>query len=585
MHIRRLQLRGYKALREFSVTLDDVNVLVGPNNSGKSTIIGVFRILDAGLRRAKSAGAEFVIADGEHFYAWRLNVEQLPVSSENVHTDYGDQSAQVTFVCDDNVTLSLHFPDEGHCYLRVERDGTNIRRAAEVRKYVPFSILAVPVLGPLEHNEQLVQEDTVRQNLATHRACRNFRSYWHYSGENFDQFRVLVEKTWPGMTIVRPERPDILSKTIVMFCEEERIARELYWAGFGFQVWCQLLTHLVRATENSIIVIDEPEIYLHPDVQRQLMGLLRTRGGGVVIATHSVEMISEADPSEIILIDKSKKTGHPVRDVEGIQRVLDHLGSYQNMTLTQLARSKRLLFAENKDDVQLVRKLARQLGLDELSAGVEFTVAETEGFENWTRVRDFAWTLKRSLQTPFRVGGFFDRDFRCPEEVSAIEAEMAEHLDWSCILPRKEIENFLLHPAAIQRAVHRAISDAQRRGQLIVGDEQDGITILTACCDAEREDAIAQYVEKRHEYLRREGIGVATRHREATDWFNHHWATLDERVKIVPGKAVLKRLRTQIQDRYGISLTTARIVAGFNRTDAPPDLVEFLHKLDAFRRS
>jgi len=36
------------------------------------------------------------------------------------------------------------------------------------------------------------------------------------------------------------------------------------WVGFGYQIWCQLLTHLSRAAEDSLVVVDEPEVYLHP---------------------------------------------------------------------------------------------------------------------------------------------------------------------------------------------------------------------------------------------------------------------------------------------------------------------------------
>ena len=74
-----------------------------------------------------------------------------------------------------------------------------------------------------------------------------------------------------------------------MFCLEDRMTRELYWAGFGFQIWCQLLTHLCRAQDSSLVVIDEPEVYLHPDVQRQLIGILRELGPDVLLATHSTE--------------------------------------------------------------------------------------------------------------------------------------------------------------------------------------------------------------------------------------------------------------------------------------------------------
>jgi len=48
---------NFKAFEQYSLTIDQVNVLVGPNNSGKSTIIGAFRALDSGLRIAGSRRA------------------------------------------------------------------------------------------------------------------------------------------------------------------------------------------------------------------------------------------------------------------------------------------------------------------------------------------------------------------------------------------------------------------------------------------------------------------------------------------------------------------------------------------------
>jgi hypothetical protein len=47
-----------------------------------------------------------------------------------------------------------------------------------------------------------------------------------------------------------------------MYYTEDRITREVQWAGFGFQVWMQIQTHLSRGDANSILVIDEPDIYL-----------------------------------------------------------------------------------------------------------------------------------------------------------------------------------------------------------------------------------------------------------------------------------------------------------------------------------
>jgi hypothetical protein len=60
------------------------------------------------------------------------------------------------------------------------------------------------------------------------------------------------------MSICAPEY-NYSTGALTMFCLEGRMTREIYWVGFGFQIWCQLLTHLSRATENALVVVDEPE--------------------------------------------------------------------------------------------------------------------------------------------------------------------------------------------------------------------------------------------------------------------------------------------------------------------------------------
>ena len=91
-----------------------------------------------------------------------------------------------------------------------------------------------------------------------------------------------------------------------MYFSEERLDREMYWSGFGFQIWCQLLTHISRASTSTILAIDEPEIYLHPDVQRQLLTIIRKLDADVILATHSVEIIGEADGANRAFVQQGR---------------------------------------------------------------------------------------------------------------------------------------------------------------------------------------------------------------------------------------------------------------------------------------
>ena len=52
--IRRIEFSNFKALARYSLILGEVNILVGPNNSGKSTVIGALRTLDAAVRFART---------------------------------------------------------------------------------------------------------------------------------------------------------------------------------------------------------------------------------------------------------------------------------------------------------------------------------------------------------------------------------------------------------------------------------------------------------------------------------------------------------------------------------------------------
>jgi energy-coupling factor transporter ATP-binding protein EcfA2 len=348
--VTSIKFINFKALSNYSISLQGMNILVGPNNSGKSTIISAFRILDVALRKARSKKAERVPIPSGVGFGHRVPKENISVSLENITTNYIKEDSRVEFNLTNKNKLILFFPYDDGCVLTWETLGASVSSPAKFKQEFPIDIQVVPVLGPLEHDESTVTRDTVKSALNTHRASRHFRNYWRYFPEGWNDFAELVSKTWIGMEIKPPESVSVIDDKLVMFCSENRIDREIYWAGFGFQIWCQLLTHLFRSRHASIVVIDEPEIYLHPDVQRQLLGILRGVDADVLLATHSVEIMGEADPSEILLVDKRNKSAQRLKDIEGIQKALEILGSAQNITLTQLARTKKMIFVEGIND-------------------------------------------------------------------------------------------------------------------------------------------------------------------------------------------------------------------------------------------
>lgn len=308
-HFVRVDFEKFKAFRSFRLDLRHFNILVGPNNAGKSTIITAFRILAAGLRTARAKSGEIVRGSSGGSIGHKIDLRNLAVAGENVFYDYDDSTpATVTFTLSDGKSLTLWFPESDTCYLIPDALGSNHRAPSDFRRHFEATVGFVPVLGPVDHDEQLYNPETARRALFNYRAARNFRNIWHHFPEPFESFQEAIRATWPGMDVALPEAERIGDKVFLkMYCPEERIDREIVWSGFGFQVWCQMLTHLVQGRNSSIFLIDEPDIYLHSDLQRQLVGLLRDLGPDIIIATHSTEIVTEAEPGELVVINKKKR--------------------------------------------------------------------------------------------------------------------------------------------------------------------------------------------------------------------------------------------------------------------------------------
>ncbi|WP_437915579.1 AAA family ATPase [Sorangium sp. So ce302] len=574
----------FKAFARYTISLDRLNVLVGPNNCGKSTILGAFRALATGLRNARAKSPERVeLPDGRIQAGYSIREDMLPISLENVHTDYSQMDSNVVFHLSTGSRLRLFFPRNGGCYLLPEtRDGAPVSSPAAFRKHFPVSIAVVPVLGPVEHREVRREKETVVAGLNTHRASRHFRNYWYYFRDGFEEFSASVRATWPGMDIQAPEISDRMTGELAMFCLEDRMTRELYWAGFGFQVWCQLLTHLSRSKDDTILIVDEPEVYLHPDVQRQLLGLLKDAGPDVLLATHSTEIMAEADPGDLLLIDKRKHAAERLRDVAGVQRALGAVGSVQNITLTALARNRRVLFVEGDDDFRLIRRFAKRLGLNELAAGMGITSLDSGGFGSWQKITTLAEGIEDALGAKLRIAAVYDRDYFCEEEISHVYSTLSAALALAHVHERKEIENYLLIPAAIDRAAQRAAADRATRTNSTPVALPPAEQVLRDITDGMRDEVQAQLIARRGTYLRNQRKDLSEITRETLAMVSAKWNVLSYRLEIVGGKDVLRALREHYQ-KLGIALTDARIIDALHREDIPGDLVALLNKLEQYR--
>lgn len=586
-HITSIKFSNYKIFKKFSVALKEFNILVGPNNAGKSTVIGSLKILAEGLRKARARKPELIDDPNKNqILGYKIDLSQVPVATENVFHNYDDSvPAVIRFRLSDSSHLQVFFPARNVCYFNYESNNHIVRSPKEFKELVTLEIGYVPILGPVEHTEKLYQKEAARLALLTHTASRNFRNIWFHYPEDFQEFKELVQTTWPGMDISPPEvNFSGKDNTLNMFCPEERIPREIYWAGFGFQVWCQMLTYIIKNKTSSIFLIDEPDIYLHSDLQRQLLGILKSLGPDIIIATHSTELISEAELNDILLINKTNQSGRRIKEPSQLRELFQVLGSNLNPVLTQIAKSKKVLFVEGKDFLVL-SKISRLLGFDQVANRSDFAVVPVEGF-NPTRLKSFKDGIEKTIGSKIKSAVIFDRDYRTREEISSEISALKRGNIFVHIHTRKEIENFLLIPKAIEKSIKQRIKEVNKRTGKTLEFDSDINEILTDLTDEFKLGTQAQL--QSHQFRFKKSLNPkldeSTIIESILGDFETMWATLDTRLEIIPGKDFLSAINRKLQQDYKISLSQTNIINALDKTLIPDELKELIEKIDKFRK-
>lgn len=579
----RVHFRRFKAFNDFTLDIRRINILVGPNNAGKSTTISAFKILSAGLRKARNRNATIVHGKSTDVLGYSVDISAISIAEENIFHNYDDDlPAEIRFTLTNNCSITLLFPEVNVCSMFVESSGVEINTTSAFKKLVEVEVGFVPILGPVEHREPLYEKETALKSLYNYKAARNFRNIWFHFPTNFERLKEEIGRTWPGMDIKRPERYYIDNKPYLsMYFVEGRLDRELYWSGFGFQVWCQMLTHLIASKKVSLFLIDEPDIYLHSDLQRQLLGILRQLGPDILIATHSTELVSEAESEELVLINKQRKRAKRIRKSNDVNDVLSVLGSGLNLTLTQIAKTRRVLFVEGKD-FDIIKGFARKIDESGVANKRDFAVIELDGFipEKIGIIRE---GIESALGSTIICAAILDRDYRSSRECEAIKLRYGERCDFFVIHECKEIENFLLVSTAIERAASRKGKDRARRAGGLEKDIPSISSAINDFCNSVRFNVQSQLLDfrRRYERDRKSGMHDAVLMEEELKLFEVNWSSERQRLAEISGKDALNAVNGVLQP-LNLAVTNHSIIEAMSTDEVAPAMKSLVVLLSKF---
>ena len=132
--------------------------------------------------------------------------------------------------------------------------------------------------------------------------------------------------------------------------------RDIMSEGSGFLQWLSVYAFVLSPTID-VILLDEPDAHLHSTLQSVLMDVLCELADHfhkqVLLASHSCELIRMFDYTSILhLRGKSHKY---LGSEQGKVRVLAGIGSEYFPRLEAVQKNKRVLFVENENDVKFLK--------------------------------------------------------------------------------------------------------------------------------------------------------------------------------------------------------------------------------------
>lgn len=171
-----------------------------------------------------------------------------------------------------------------------------------------------------------------------------------------------VAELFPGMSVKlhfeTPTIDDLIKAGTLKVFEGQGDGRDFTSYGHGAQrsIQMALVQYLAEVKRNvpdltTLLLIDEPELYLHPfaiEQVREALSSLSNSGYQVVITTHSAQMVTPELAETTLLIRKNDQQGTytRLRLADAIQKVVPN-SVHQMEQLFSLSHSTQVLFAEN----------------------------------------------------------------------------------------------------------------------------------------------------------------------------------------------------------------------------------------------
>lgn len=316
--MERIEIKGYKSIKELDLALRPINILIGANGSGKSNFLSFFDFL-------------------KQLYRGSLR-EYVALKGIDTFLHKGDK---VT----DEISTHLYFKKTNGYSFTIKKGETGFVFTNEGMWYGNNPYYSNPIDIASFNNESLLRFQTVpRVNYIKKYLEELSKYHFHDTGENSpfnkesnidnDKFSLYEKGNNLGAFLynINKENPKVFNLIVKniqsiapyfldFFLQPESSGNiKLRWQSKhtssiygvndlsdGTIRFIALTVLFMQPNLPETIIIDEPELGLHPTAIAKLAGLVKSaasKGCQVILATQSTDLISHFEPEDIITVDQ-----------------------------------------------------------------------------------------------------------------------------------------------------------------------------------------------------------------------------------------------------------------------------------------
>jgi predicted ATPase len=345
--LKKLEVKNFLALRDVSIDLEPFTVIVGPNASGKSTILEALHRVCAlrfGNQRVLVEGGDFperldnqawvnptdvLSKNSESFIQWKIYSEQVFFEIENITITLQSGMPHSIGEWSENIQISLNNINHGFGYQDQSGGLSSLNDLpSAITKIVPNSInlrpnsqkMALASYSPLK--KPILESDGA--GLAT--VCANIQQE---QPDVFERIQESLRLVIPTVKRFRIRRTDATVKNYVNSEPKPGwtgIAEELVfdfidadavpakYVSEGTLLALCVLTAAARFEGEALVLIDDLERGLHPKAVHDLVKTLRELQKvnpklQIVATSHSPYVLDELEPTEVRVVTRDAEKG------------------------------------------------------------------------------------------------------------------------------------------------------------------------------------------------------------------------------------------------------------------------------------